>query len=238
MDGYKSTRYELPPDVEPRWFGELLGWVPAIDVTVELVGGGERSGLMIGPDPTPDPATGQLAIWFMVPGKLDFDPVAVKDIAAFTVHRYAPPEPESEELSPLGWAWRLITVLVWHLPKFVFELTTGRLQTETPEPELVTEEDPVYTLIEANGQFDGPAERFRNDMERAVEAALRELTGLSDHAYLWRDDGFRVQVMVRAPNGIARHAAIGAAMDAVTDVFPSMEALPGVTWLEIGVGDW
>ncbi|MDA0183025.1 hypothetical protein OJ997_22140 [Solirubrobacter phytolaccae] len=232
-----STRYEVPPQVAPRWFGETLGWGPAKNVTLELVGGGERSGLMIPPEPEVDPATGQMALWFRVPGKLHEEPVPLSEVLAITVHRYAPPQPET--LSPVGWVLKIIAVLFWHLPRLVFELIRDRnAPVPRPAPEPVTDEQPLELVVVAKLALERDDDAIAEQTQRAIEAALRGLPHLSDQQFTREGDFLQVDMLLVAPNGPDRQRANEDLWNSAVAVFPSTADLPGVDWAELEQGDW
>lgn len=235
--GYVSQRYVPPAGAEPRWYGETLSWVPALDVTLELADGGKYSGRLITPEPEPDPETGALAMWFMIPGKPNLEPVPLAQVVAFTVHTPAP-EPELGRLAKL----RLLrTLLSRDLPRLAWAITTDNGQPGGPlPPESVTDENPLYEVITASVHLDRVDAEVVDHVRISIDAALHQLPGLSDLALTLppdTPDRIAVDVLLRAPNGPDREGATRDAMDSVVAALSPIETMPGVKFVEFEYGD-
>jgi hypothetical protein len=239
--GFVSTRYVPPPGAEPEWFGETVAWVPVLDVTLQLIDGGEFHGTWHGPEPRPD-ENGVLAMEFAVPGKLAYRRIPVADVVAFTVHTPEPAPAPQPEMGRLRSALELAFILVTLVPRLVFAALTGRIgDGELPPPPVVTDEKPLYVPVSASVVVERDDAELIERARRAIDAAMRRLPGFSDIGFVLPPDTpatvLAVTVVLRAPNGPDRYAAEGAAVDAVMDAFPGESTVPGIGLTEFGLAD-
>jgi hypothetical protein len=230
--GWVSTRYVPPPGAEPDWYAETVAWSPALDVTLELVDGTEFSGTWIGPEPRPH-ETGALAMEFFQDHKLSFLRIPLADVVAFTVHLPAPPRADPKGLAFVS---ALLVTLMWDIPRALWALVTGRVQS----PDIATEQRPIHVLVKAIILVERPDPELVKEVHGLVPV-LRRLANLADLDYELppdtREDTLVAYVLLRASDGTERDAVYGEALDVVAAALGPTEALPGVAFTGIGIGD-